>query len=402
MLSLLHVHLSFLCRTGRKSSSGLCPIILRVTFRKERRDVYTGLYCPENSWDASNGKLKRSEKDAVAINRNLEQITYHALQIFDQLRFSNIAFTINDLIDKIKGKEDRPCLLIEYLQQRNSNLEKRLNIDISPATFEKYKRSLRYVADFLQNEYKAKNYALAKIDCKFLENYFQYLRIAKRIAHNTAVKYMTSFKTMLMPGIKSGGVPKNPFGEIKFRPKSVEKGFLAEEELKKLWEIKLSAELDRIRDQFLFCCYTGLAYIDLRQLTKAHVIHQANDNHYILKPRQKTRQECIIPLLPIARRILQKYSNTTDFRDFNWYISSNQKMNLRLKEIGIKAGVLRSLHMHLARHTFATTITLTNGVPLETVSKMLGHTNLQQTQHYAKIVSLKVINDMALVKSLYQ
>jgi len=121
-----------------------------------------------------------------------------------------------------------------------------------------------------------------------------------------------------------------------------------------------------------------------------------------LKPRQKTGQQSIIPLLPVARQILQKYSPCSDFRDFRWHVSANQKMNQRLKTIGETAGLTKPLHMHLARHTFATTITLSNGVPIETVSSMLGHATLRQTQHYAKIVAMKVVNDMAKIKELYR
>jgi site-specific recombinase XerD len=128
----------------------------------------------------------------------------------------------------------------------------------------------------------------------------------------------------------------------------------------------------------------------------------SDGSYYIRKPRQKTGQESIIPLVPAAINILQKYSLTDDFRDFRWYVSANQKMNQRLKTIGTAAGIEKPLHMHLARHTFATTITLSNGVPIESVSSMLGHATLKQTQHYAKIVALKIKNDMLRVKELYK
>jgi site-specific recombinase XerD len=158
--------------------------------------------------------------------------------------------------------------------------------------------------------------------------------------------------------------------------------------------------LERIRDIFLFACYTGLAYIDLKQL-KGSAINKQGDYFHIVMLRQKTGQQSIVPLLPPAVRILKKYSSTNDFRDFDWHISANQKMNQRLKAIGEMAGVKKPLHMHLARHTFATTVTLANGVPIETVSNMLGHATLRQTQHYAKVIALKVANDMAPLMKFY-
>lgn len=175
------------------------------------------------------------------------------------------------------------------------------------------------------------------------------------------------------------------------------------EELTCLSALKLTdKDVDRKRDIFLFACYTGLAYVDLKNLKSHHIEAEANGTFYIRKPRQKTGEESIIPLLPAAIRILKRYSITSDFRDFNWYISTNQKMNLGLKYITQKAGFTKILHMHMARHTFATTVTLSNGVPIESVSKMLGHANIRQTQHYAKVVALKIKNDMAQIEGLFQ
>lgn len=403
MLELIQIHYSFLCRQCRTNKKGHAPIVLRVIYRQERRDIYTGLYCPPQHWDHEGCKVLSNSEKGATINRNLEMITYKALQIFDQFKFSGNPFTIDDLVSQIKGQEQKPTLLVDYLQSRNKELKDRKGIDISAATYEKYERSLRFVIDFLEKEYKVKNYPLVKIDSRFLERYFQFLRITKKIGNNTSVKYMTSLKTILMPAIKSVIIRNDPFREIKFKAKTVQKGFLTSEEIDMLTNIKFkSPDLRRIRDQYLFCCYTGLAYIDLRQLCREHFIKQKDNDFYIIKHRQKTGQQSIIPLLPAAIRILQKYSTTKDFRDFLWHVSSNQKMNQRLKTIGEAAGITKQLHMHLARHTFATTITLSNGVPIESVSSMLGHASLRQTQHYAKIVALKVINDMAKVKQLYR
>lgn len=400
---MMYIHFSFLCRNGRSNSKGQSPIVLRVIYRQERKDFYTGLYCDKHHWNAEAGMVISSYKPAVTINQNLEQIRYKAQQALDELKYSGNVFTIDDLANKIKGKEEKPSLLIDYLKFRNKELSLKAGVDITNATYEKYERILRYMIEFLEDKFKLKNYALAKIDGKFLEKYFHHLRIVRQISNNTAVKYMTSLKTMLMPAIMGGIIRPDPYGETKFRSKVIYKGFLTDEEIEKLVEVVLnSIDLERIRDQYLFCCYTGLAYSDLKQLNREHFIRQKDDEYYILKPRQKTGQQSIIPLLPVAKRILQKYSLTQDFRDFRWHVSANQKMNQRLKTIGERAGLDKPLHMHLARHTFATTVTLSNGVPIETVSSMLGQATLRQTQHYAKIVALKVVNDTARVKEVYK
>ena len=161
-------------------------------------------------------------------------------------------------------------------------------------------------------------------------------------------------------------------------------------------------DLDRKRDIFLFACYTGLAYVDLQQLNSTHLVKEADNSWYIRKPRQKTGQDSIIPLLPAAIRILTKYNLTNSIADFRWFVSTNQKMNKGLKYIAKRAKISKDLHMHLARHTFATTVTLANGIPIETVSKMLGHASIKQTQHYAKVIPLKIKLDMEKIRDLYK
>jgi site-specific recombinase XerD len=206
-----------------------------------------------------------------------------------------------------------------------------------------------------------------------------------------------------MPALRSGAIKHDPFKEIKFRQKPVFKECLTKEEIDLLSNLALqSKDLDRVRDLFLFACYTGLAYSDIKQLSRHHIQKSGQEDiFFIRKPRQKTGQESIIPLLPVAIKILAKYSLTPDFRDFKWYVSSNQKLNKRLKTIGTAAGISKELHCHLARHSFATTVTLSNGVPIESVSRMLGHASLKQTQHYAKILSQKVLQDMSKINGLF-
>jgi site-specific recombinase XerD len=181
------------------------------------------------------------------------------------------------------------------------------------------------------------------------------------------------------------------------------RAFLTQEEIDKIANVKLDdPDLDRKRDIFLFACYTGLAYVDLHQFNSSHLIKDTDGSWYIRKARQKTGQESIIPLLPAAIRILEKYSAKKNIAIFRWFVSTNQKMNKGLKYVGERAGISKELHMHLARHTFATTVTLANGIPIESVSKMLGHANIKQTQHYAKVVPLKIKNDMEKIRDLYK
>jgi site-specific recombinase XerD len=395
VLEFLDIRFRFWCRSAHRNAQGQSPIILRVHYGGQRRDLFTGLYCLQDDWDPTGCCVIRKVKTSPTINRNLQAIAYAAQSAFDALKYKAAGFTIDDLVAKFKGKEAKPVLLIDFLQDSLIRFKKRVGVEITRTTFLKYRRSLQHLQEFLETEFNLRNYPLARMDGKFIERYFLYLRKVRSNSHNSAIKSMQLLKAALDPAIKSGLVHPNPFDGFKMKPKKLFREFLTVEEVNRLWTVDLkSSELSRIRDIFLFACYTGLAYSDIKQLSGRHFLADMNQRYCIRKARQKTGEESIIPLLPPAVRILQKYSLTGDVKDFRWSVSSNQKMNFRLKAIASKAGIEKNLHMHLARHTFATTITLSNGVPIETVSSMLGHASIKQTQHYARIVAEKIKQDM--------
>lgn len=399
----LDIRFSFLCRTSHSDKNGHHPIILRIIFRKERRDIFTGVYCPKESWERSTGRVMISYKQGKVINEDLSSIKRKANDAFDKLRFSGESFSIDEIVDLIKGNETVPELLIDFLEAGNQIMLKRVGVDIRKATYYKYRKSLEYMQEYLKEQYKVKNYLLNKVDTRFLELYFHFLRVEKKLSNNTAIKYIVFVKTIFGPALRDGTLKSDPFRALKLRKNHVYPRYLTIDELEQLQTLELNDEdLDRKRDIFLFACYTGFAYVDLKALNNKEIQKDPDGSFYIRKPRQKTGEESIVPLLPAAIRILQKYSLTGDVRDFNWYVSSNQKMNKGLKYIGNRANFSKELHMHMARHTFATTVTLSNGVPIESVSKMLGHANIRQTQHYAQVVALKVKNDMSQISSLFK
>lgn len=403
MLELINVRFTFSLRTSHQNADGKSAIVLRISFPGERRDIFTGLYCFDKDWDRIAGKVSRAVKQGGTINQNLEMILQGAKNSFDELRFTKEAFTIGELADKIKGKEEKPTLLIDYLKEGTVAVKKRLGTEITQPTYNKYNRSILYMQEFLEAEYKVKNFSLQKLNTNFMEQFFQFLRSDKNIGHNTACKYLACIKTVLLPAVREGLIKTDPFYGLRISSKPVFRQFLSQEEIDKIVKVELDdSDLDRKRDIFLFACYTGLAYVDLQQLSGVHLLKESDDSWYIRKPRQKTGQDSIIPVLPAAAKILEKYSPTSSITDFHWYVSTNQKMNKGLKYIGKRAGVSKELHMHLARHTFATTVTLSNGVPIETVSKMLGHASIKQTQHYAKVIPLKIKRDMEKIRDLYK
>lgn len=398
----LDIQFSFFCRGTHKYKSGQYPIVFRTSYRGERRDIFTGLTCDKEYWLPALGKLDTKTKMANVINRNLEEIRYKAQGQFEELKYSGIDFTIDDLVAKFKGDETPPQTLIEYNHLKLKELEERVDIDLAKTTFYKYKRIVKYIDDFLIERRGVKNIAVGRIDEIFLRQLFMYLRKEKKNEHNSAVALLNCLKTILRTPIKNGTLKNNPFDEFPLTQKPVHRDCLSMEEIKLLQTAEgLSEAQERNRDIFLFCCFTGLAYADIKGLTSSNILVDPDGSKHIMDARQKTGIMSIVPLLPVAEKILLKYTPTYDCRDFVWFIPSNQKLNTSLKEIAKKANIEKPIFMHLARHTFATSITLSHGVPLETVSRMLGHSTIKHTQIYAKIVASKVKGDMKKIMDLF-
>jgi len=205
---------------------------------------------------------------------------------FDELRFAKQAFTIGELVDKIKGKEEKPTLLIDFLKDGSRDVLKRVGAEICRPTYNKYNRAILYMQEFLESEYKVKNFNLEKLNTTFIEKFFQFLRNKKNVGHNTSCKYLACVKTILTPAIREGLFKADPFYGLRISAKPVLRGFLSQDEIDKISSVELDdPDLDRKRDIFLFACYTGLAYVDLQQLNSGHLLREGNDSWFIRKPR---------------------------------------------------------------------------------------------------------------------
>ena len=245
---------------------------------------------------------------------------------------------------------------------------------------------------------------ITKIDHAFVTDYEFWLRSVRNCNNNTAVKYIKNFNKIIKLCLANDWLNKNPFANYKAKVKEVERVYLTETEIQSIIEKNFKSErLSLVRDIFLFSCFTGLAYIDVKNLTKSHINHGIDGEQWIFTHRQKTESASKIPILPVTQMIIDKYDNhpQSTNEDKLLPILSNQKMNAYLKEIAAICEINKELTFHIARHTFATTVTLTNGVPIESVSKMLGHKNLRTTQHYAKVLDRKVSDDMKILKDKF-
>ncbi len=264
---------------------------------------------------------------------------------------------------------------------------------------------MKHTKEFLQWKFGVSDFDITAIDHAFITDYEYFLRSFRKCGNNTAVKYIKNFKKIIRICIANGWLEKDPFANYKSKVREVEREFLSQEEVEAIYTKKFATDrLNLVSDIFIFSCFTGLAYIDVKNLTQSNISLGIDGKRWIFTHRQKTESPSRIPLLQIPEEIIQKYATNPQCLNEERLLPvlSNQKMNSYLKEIAGVCGINKELTFHIARHTFATTITLTNGVPIESVSKMLGHKSLRTTQHYAKILDKKVSDDMQLLREKFQ
>lgn len=382
--------------------SGTVPIYLRITVNGQRAEMSIGRECLPEKWNSQAGLASGTKEDIKALNAYLNILQAKVHQNHALLLAAGERVTAEVLKNKVSGKTEKGRSLGKIFQDHNKKIEALLNDEFAPGTLERYKTSLKHTIDFLKWKYNVSDIDIKKIDHAFVTEYEFYLRSVRKCNNNTAVKYIKNFGKIIRICIANSWLDKNPFVNYKAKVKEVERAYLVQEEIQAIVDKEFATErLNQVKDIFLFSCFTGLAYIDVKQLTRSNIGLGIDGVKWIFTNRQKTDTRSNIPLLPMAEEILDKYNHHPQCLNEGKLLPvlSNQKMNSYLKEIADLCGINKELTFHIARHTFATTVTLTNGVPIESVSKMLGHKNLRTTQHYAKILDRKVSDDMKVLRT---
>lgn len=380
------------------------PIYLRITIDGTRSEVTTGRSIDPLQWNPRLGRAKGYKESVKSFNFYLDDLQVKIHEAHSQLTKENQKITAQMLRDRFLGKDkDRPTLL-EVFKEHNRKMESLVGTEFSKGTMERYRTSLKHTVEFLNWKYKIDDAELAMVNHEFIAEYDYYLRSVRKCANNSAVKYLKNFGKIIRIALSNGHVTTNPLLNYRHTIKKLDRVHLTEEELLVISNKKMATErLEQVKDVFLFCCYTGLSYIDVKQLKNSNIVIGIDGENWISIKRQKTNVPSHIPLLPMASDILDRYAKNKVCLNMGMILPvlSNQKTNSYLKEIADFCGINKPITFHIARHTFATTVTLLNGVPIESVSKMLGHTNIQTTQHYAKMLDIKVGKDMALLKKVY-
>ena len=398
------VSILFYAKRAKANANGLVPIYTRITIDGKRIELSTNRFVEISKWSTEASKMKGTSEEARSINNHLDLLKNQIRDAQMELIHRKVAITTESLKSKLLGIDERARMLVPIFQDHNNKIKELVGKEYAPGTLERYTTSLKHTIEFMQWKYNVSDIDITKIDHAFITDYEFWLRSVRNCANNTAVKYIKNFSKIIKICLANDWLDKNPFANYKSKVKEVERVYLTEAEIQSIIEKDFKTErLSLVRDIFLFSCFTGLAYIDVKNLTKSHISFGIDGEKWIFTHRQKTESASKIPILPVTQMIIDKYENHPQSinEDKLLPILSNQKMNAYLKEIAGVCEIEKELTFHIARHTFATTVTLTNGVPLETVSKMLGHTNLKTTQHYAKILDKKISEDMMILKSKF-
>lgn len=384
--------------------TGVAPIYLRITVNGERSEVTTGRSCEPSQWNAISGRGNGKKEEMKSFNAYLDNLQNKVFEAHRQLTEKDETITAQRLRDQFQGKIEKQCTLIDVFKDHNHKMETLVGSEFSKGTAERYRTSLKHTVAFLQWKYNISDIDIRKVNHAFITEYDFYLRSVRKCANNSAVKYLKNFGKIIRICLSSGLLATDPFQNYKNKVKKVDRVYLNEEEINQIANKPLASErLAQVRDVFLFCCYTGLAYVDVKNLKRGDIVTGIDGEKWVSIKRQKTNVPSRIPLLPAASALLDQYQDNRMCLNTGLLlpVSSNQRMNSYLKEIADFCGIQKQITFHIARHTFATTVTLLNGIPIESVSKMLGHTNIQTTQHYAKILDIKVGADMAKLKNKY-
>ena len=398
-MSQSNFNIRFYLRTNHVNKDGTCAIMVRVTVNSERVVFSTKLSADPDKWDAKANRVYGKSKSDRELNRTLDDMSSPILSHYYELERYEASVTAEKVRNSFLGITARTESLMQLFREYMDECASLSGISKSKATVQKYDRCYRRVQEFLKAKYNLSDIPLVEIGHKFITDLECYLRTVSQCNENTTAKFLQTFKMIIIRARNNGYIKGDPFSNYRIRLKRVDRGYLTEEELSAIMGKEFATKrLSQVRDIFIFSCYTGLAYIDIKELTADNIRTSFDGNQWIMTHRHKTETPVNVPLLDIPKQLVTKYRGTT--KDGKLLpVLSNQKMNAYLKEIATLCGIDKNITFHLARHTFATTITLSQGVPIESVSKMLGHTNIQTTQIYARITNEKISRDMAMLSS---
>lgn len=395
----------FFIKKTRISKNGEVPVLLRVTVNGLRTETSVNLKVNPDLWHAPTGRTLGTDEKSEELNNTLDTIKLKVMKIHREMEFDGVRITAKGIIEKYQGKDEKSQMtLLKIFKDHNERCAMLAGKDMSPATVERYETCYRHTQEFIRDSFGKDDVLLEEVNHKFIVDYEFFLKTKRNCCHNTATKYLKNFKKIIRIALANEWIRKDPFANIRFHLDEVEPDFLEDHEIKKIMEKPIKIErLAVVRDTFIFCCFTGLAFSDVKGLKQEHLATDNNGALWIRKSRQKTNNMCNIPLLDIPKQILEKYKNHPNCIKNGTLlpVPCNQKMNAYLKEIADICGIEKELRTHTGRHSYATSVCLANGVTIENVAKMLGHSDTKMTRHYARVLDKSIMRDMTSVNAKF-
>jgi len=393
----------FISRTN-KAKNGLLPIYARISVDGRRVEVSLKRFIHPDNWSDAKGSAKGKSEEIRCLNTYLEQIRSRLTECYQELTVKKKLVTAEAVKNLFCGFEEKEHSLMSVFEYHNTQMKTTLEW----GTQKNYFTTRRYVEEYLKARLKTTDIYLSQLNYRFLTEFEQFMKAyvpkdqKKPCGQNTIMKHIERLRKVVNMAIKNDWLDRDPFQ--KFQPSFIKSNreFLTADELAAIEQKEFKIlRLQHAKDMFVFSCYTGLAYIDVYELTPKNLSLGIDGGYWINTCRHKTDIPVRVPLLPPAMAIIEKYKNNPRVLESGRLLPvyANQLLNNYLKEIADFCGIEKPLSFHIARHTFATTVTLTNGVPIETVSKLLGHTSIKTTQIYAKVIEKKVSEDIRLLKS---
>ena len=391
----------FIIKKSKLLKNGEAPVCMRITVNKRVAEVMIKRSIPVDLWNQKKECSKGKDRVANELNHYINTVRAKILQIHRELEIDNKTITADIIKDCFYGRDKVQRSLLEVYAEHNEKCRALIGKEYTESTVTKFDTSINRLKEYIRSCYHRDDIMLVELDGQFIRDFDFWLKTDKHCQNNSALKHLKNLKKVVRIALANGWIKKDPFYGIRFKQEEVNVEFLSREELDILMNKEFTIKrLEQVRDIFVFCCFTALAFVDVQQLSREHLIKDNNDALWIRKVRQKTNQMCNIPVLSIPQRILGKYKDNAECikKGVLLPVISNQRMNAYLKEIADLCGIAKRLTTHVARHTAATVVFLANDVSMENVSKILGHSNIRMTQHYARVLDSSIMRDMANVE----
>lgn len=389
---------TFFTRLNSKKTDNAL-IFVRITVNGKRSEISLKRNVSQKLWDKNKSKVKGNSEEARTLNGYIQQVRNKLYDSYSELQKEGKLITVATVKSRYLGTDEQNRTLLQLVSYHNKTMQTVLK----PGTLKNYRTTEGYLKKFIKEVYKVEDIQLKQLNYSLVIDFEQYLHKLSNLNNNGLMKHLKRFKKLCKLGVKLEWLEKDPSINYQLHFDKVERGYLTDDELNILETATLDRQTHKIaRDVFVFSCYTGLAYCDVFALTKEHIVLGIDGNKWISTQREKTSTKVRIPLLDTALTIIEKYRNHPKCIQTEKLLPvySNQKMNQYIKEVTEELKIEKHLTFHIARHTFATTVTLSNGVPIETVSKLLGHTKIATTQIYAKVIERKVSEDITALKNI--